>query len=537
MNGQTDLRHGLRIGRAEFLRSLRSYFGSTRRILGFFVVLLVLGGNALLSLPAVFLLARQVESVAAIPLFGPLATALPVGLLLLAALRTVERISGVDGEENLLTTVHPRALIVGLLLAELARLTLWFGVPIVLTAAVFAAGVGAPTLVVTTLVVVAPLICCTAVWGYALGMAVLRLLRRLPTVRRLAKVGGVLLFVAVIVGSQMAGQFAATTDVSLTSILTVLTVGPLTEYVALAFVGTPLSPPTGVGGVAVLVGWVALTPVGLVVAERQATALWFSDGPVRRERSAAADESARQPKHFSPPRPLAWHTAGHVAWGIIVRAIRKPQELVHLVAIVFFVGPVAGTLLQDGALNVPVLAGAGVVLGTYLSGATFGLNPLGDDRPQFPLLLLTAARPRTYVHGRIVAGLAVGVPVAVGVPLVAAALGGTPTVAAFAGFGLLSCLGAGLLAPGVGCLYPIYEERAVWGTETVSPSMLVVMGFMFATIIVTALGLVALWTLLGGGHLSVVVLVALGVFLLIVVGLPLVAYRYAVRRYRRYTVD
>lgn len=47
----------------------------------------------------------------------------------------------------------------------------------------------------------------------------------------------------------------------------------------------------------------------------------------------------------------------------------------------------------------------------------FGLNPLGDDRPQLPLILLTETAPGTFLRARVLAGLIVGLPFVVLVPL------------------------------------------------------------------------------------------------------------------------
>jgi hypothetical protein len=286
----------------------------------------------------------------------------------------------------------------------------------------------------------------------------------------------------------------------------------------------------------------------LAVAERQATALWFTDAPTRRRSSRQLDETGASKTtqsvrgtHFTPPRPFGQTTSGRIAWGVLVRAVRKPQELVHLLTLVFFAGPFVGTVVQTGGRGsmTPLVAGFGVVLGAYLSGAAFGLNPLGDDRPQFPLLLLTETPPRAYVDGRLAAGLAVGLPVAVVVPLLSLVFGGAPADGvAFALAGVVACLAAGLLAPGLGCLYPIYDERELWGTETVAPSMLVMMAYTFVVLSGSSIGLVVLWFALSGGlPLSPVVVAGLGGYLFVTAGVPLLSYWYALRRYRRFVFD
>ncbi|RDI69811.1 hypothetical protein [Halopelagius longus] len=534
MNLGRDVRHGARIGRAEFRRSVRQIRGDNRRLLGVGFAVLIFGMQIAFSLPVAYFAGRTARSVAAVPFLAPGAVILPAGLLLFAAFTTLERIGGVEAEDLLLTAVHPRAVVVGLIGAEIGRLAVWLGIPIAALAVAFAAGLGSPSLVVTAVLVLLPLLCCAAVWGYALGIAVLRVLRRLPGIRRVLKAVGILVFVVFVVGSQFAGQYIAERPVSVEGLLSAVTFEPLTDYVALAFLGTPLSRPMSPEAVAVLAALVALTPVGLAVASRQASELWLSDAP-RRERSRRTSSSAGG---FAPPRPFARTKSARIAWGTLVRAARNPQELNHLLMAIFFVGPFGGVFVQSGSLG-PLAAGVGVGLGTYLAGATFGLNPLGDDRPQLPLLLLTETPTRTLVRGRMLAGLAVGLPVAVLVPLASVAVGVSPSFAvAFAAAGVGLCVAAAAFAVGVGAAYPIYEEREVWGTETVVPSTLVMVTYMFVVGGGTAVGVVLLWFTLAG-HLGVTpaFVGGAGAYLLLACGVPLLSYRYAIRRYRDYTFD
>ncbi|EMA06439.1 hypothetical protein [Haloferax denitrificans] len=541
MSLRRDVRHGLRIGRAEFVRSVRGYASETRRVVGLLLLALVFGGNLLFSLPVVYVAGRRAQSVTEIPLFGLVATAVPVVLTLLATFRTLERIGRVEHESLVLTTVHPRAVVVGLIAAEVGRIGLWFGLPFAVVAATFTAGLGAPSLLVTAVAVVAPLACCTTVWGYAAGVAVLRGFERLPGVRRTLKVVGFVAMAGLVLVSQSFGRSLADGSLPVDTLAATLTFDPLADYLALAFVGTPLARPFSAPAVATLAAIVALTPVGLVVATRQASALWFTDHATGGDRGSAASAKA-DGSHggFSTPRPLAATKGGHVAWGLLVRGVRHPQKFTHLVMLVFFLGPLGTTIVQSSADGLgPILAASGAGLGTYLAGATFGLNPIGDDRPQFPLLLLTATAPRTLVRGRVLAGAILGVPVAAALPLATVALGTPPLSAvAFALVGVFMCLAAAAFAVGLGAAYPIYEEREFWGATTVVPSTLVLMAFMFVVGPGTVIGLVATWFGVTG-HLAPTPLLAagLGLYLLLTVGVSYGSYRYAIRRYRTYTFD
>ena len=536
MSLRRDLRDGLRIGRAEARRSVRRQLGNSRRLLGLGVAVLFFGGNLLFSLPGVYALGRTAQSLEALPLFGSTVTLVPLGLLGLAVFRTLERIGASDTEALLLTTVHQRAVVLGLIVAELCRLAAWFGPPLLAVVVAFALGLGAPALPVSATLVAVPVIAWTAVWGYAGGLALLRGLRRLPTVRSLLKAVGVLALVGLILASQLVGPYVIGREVSVASALAVLELGALSDYAALAFIGTRLGQPIPPGAVGVLGGLLVTTPLGLAVATRQATKLWFTDDT----RAGDADAKPASSGGFSVPRPFAWGTAGRIAWSLLVRARRNPAELSHLVMILFFVGPLGTTAVQSsGDALGPLVGASGVGLGTYLAGATFGLNPLGEDRPQLPLLLLTRADRPTLLRGRVVAGLAVGLPVAIIAPLASLALGTTPAASvALAAVGTGTCLAAALFAVGLGAAYPVYDERKFWGTETVVPSTLVMFGYIFVVGSGTVIGVVVTWFAVTGTlALTPLSGVGIGAYLLVTGGVSYGAYRYALGRYERYEIE
>jgi ABC-2 type transport system permease protein len=533
MSLRRDLRHGLRIGRAEFKRSVRQQLASRRQLIGLGVAVLFFGGNLLFALPTAYALGRAASSITTSPFFAAAATLVPVALFLLAVFRTLERIGKSDRADLLLATVHPRAVVVGLITAEIGRLTAWFALPLAAFVTTFALGLGAPSVPLLAGLVVLPIACWAAVWGYAAGLAILRGLQRLPTVRRTLKTGGVIVMLVVLVASQFVGQYVAEYEVSLAALLDGLSIPPLAEYIALAFLGTPLAEPVSPAALLVLAGLVATTPLGLVVATRQASTLWFTDAPTRDATKSATTSSGG----FQAPRPFAWRKAGRIAWGVLVRGVRNPGELGHLVMAAFFIGPLGTTVVQasSGSLG-PLVAGLSVGLATYLAGATFGLNPLGDDRPHLPVLLLTPTDPPTLVRGRVLAGLAIGCPVAVLGSLASILLGTAPGYAvAFAAVGLGMCLAAALFAVGLGAAYPIYEERQFWGTETIVPSTLVLMGYTFIVGIGTAIGLITTWYLITGHvALTPVLGIGLSIYLLLTIGPSYGLYRYALRRYRQY---
>ncbi|SDY85304.1 hypothetical protein [Halopenitus persicus] len=536
MSVRRDIRHGVRIGRAEFVRSVRRQIKNKRRLLGLSFAVLFFGGNLIFVLPTAYILGQTARSITTIPYLAPAATVLPVGILVLALFRTLERIGSSDTEDLLLTTVHPRAVVVGLIAAEVGRVTVWFGLPLGAVFLTFALGLGSPSLLLAVGLLLLPIVCWAAAWGYACGLALLRVFRRLPTIHRVLKVGGVVAMLGLVIASQFVGRYVVEEGVSIRAILELLTFAPLTDYVALAFVGTRLEQPTSVAALGVLGILLATTPIGLAVATRQASTLWFTDRPHSSESPAETTSTGG----FQAPRLFAWRKSGRIAWGILLRGVRNPGELGHLVMILFFIGPLGTTVVQSsGDALGPLVAGTGVGIGTYLAGATFGLNPLGDGRPQLPLLLLTTTETRTVVRGRVVAGLAIGIPIAVLGSLASGLLGTSPIYAiVFAVVGVGMCFAAALFAVGIGALYPIYEEREFWGTETVVPSTLVMMGYLFIVGGGTIIGLIVTWYTLTG-HISItpILSVSVGVYLLLTIGVSYGSYRYALRQYRGYTID
>lgn len=531
-----DVRHGLRIGRAEFVRSFRGYLGNTRRLVGLAIVVLFFGGSLLVGIPAAYFLGRTARSAAAIPFFAPAATALPVALVLLSMFRTLERIGNIEAEELMLLAAHPRAIVIGLITAEIGRLFLWFGFPLGGFIIAFALGVGSPLIVVSGGLIAIPLVCCAAVWGYASGIGVLRLLERLPSMRRFLKASGVLAMIGLVVASQFAGQFLVEADISIQQRLSVFTFDPLVEYIALTFIGTPIAGPISLHAGVVLAAVIVLTPIGLSVSTRQASALWFTE-------TVHSDATTRTPRSrggFSPPQPFAWSKAGRIAWGILLRGRRHPQELNHLLMAVFFIAPFGTAVVQLSSDAIgPIVAVVGVGLATYFSGAAFGLNPFGDEQSQFPLLLLTETSATTMIRGRLLSGIAIGFPFAVFGPLASVFFGLTVLQAAVTTvIGSAMCLTASMFAVGLGSAYPIYEEREFWGTKTVVPSTLVMTIYVFVVGPGTILGLLATWFAVTGNLvLTPVFSVFFSFYLLLTGGVSYASYRYAIRRYRRYSIE
>jgi hypothetical protein len=229
-----------------------------------------------------------------------------------------------------------------------------------------------------------------------------------------------------------------------------------------------------------------------------------------------------------------------MAWALLVRTKRRPQELSHLLFVLIMLGSMGAGLVQStGGLSGGITAALGTGLGVYLAGATFGLNPLGDEQVQLPFLLVTERRPHTIVRGRVLAGLAVGATVVVTLSTPSVALGLDPVAAAlFAVAGCVLCLPSAGLALGLGSAYPIDEQRNFWGVETVVPSQLVLSTHIFIVTPGTALGVFTAFEAASQwGDVSTLFAAWIGGYLLLTGGISYLAYRYAIRRHRRYEVN
>lgn len=120
------------------------------------------------------------------------------------------------------------------------------------------------------------------------------------------------------------------------------------------------------------------------------------------------------------------------------------------------------------------------------------------------------------------------------VPLVSIILGTLPShAAAFAVVGVGLCLTAAMFAVGIGSAYPIYETREFWGSESVVPSTLVMMGYPFVIS-----GLIVTWFAVTENLvLTPVFFIEFTMYLLLTVGVSYSSNRYAIRRYRQNTID
>ncbi|MFC5970534.1 hypothetical protein ACFPYI_04245 [Halomarina salina] len=538
-----DARHGRRIARVEVRRSVRGYFQQRSAKLGLAALVLIFGSVFVFGvLPAAYGVGRVVSTESQFPLLDALrqqTTSVVGTLLVIFALRTVERLSNVDNEELLLTTTSSRAVVFGLLLAEVTRLCLWFGPPLLLALGAFCLGAGTPLFAVSTLLALAPLVAFAAVFGYLLGICALYASRYVPLPSSLKTVAYPLLIGVVIVASQILPRLylSGSLPFTLDPLFDLLDASPFAAYGEFFLLGTPVARPVSPVAVAVLGALLAAVPVGLTVTARVVDRFWTTDAAVT---DGTGSEGTVEATPTRTPRPFAFSKAGRIGWHYLRQGGRSPRRFVHLFFVLFMLAPVASSVVESPDLLYLVAIAGSVVLGAFLSGSAFGLNPFGDDQAVLPLLLVTATPPRAFVRGRLVAGLAIGLPFVVLGPLVVALVGPQTLLEAvvYASFGLLLAVASATWGVGLGTAVPKFESRTMYGVETVTPSLLVLFGYNALVGLTGVLGLVLLGVALSEGVATSPLVIGVGaVAAAVLLATALGSYVYAVRRFRSYTLD
>jgi hypothetical protein len=302
----------------------------------------------------------------------------------------------------------------------------------------------------------------------------------------------------------------------------------------------PGAPLQAYGGVALVpIGGVA-TPLGVAVAATLGlVAVGGATVAVRAEaRLLEADEDDRAGTVASRgvPVPLDRSPSTRVAWRYLVRTRRNPATMSHLFPLAIGAFSFVGSLVATPDLAVTLGPGALLVAGGVLAGATYGLNPLGDDREQLPLILTSARSTATLLRGRAVAGGLIGLAlVAVALPIDATVnrLPGALARTAVAVPYVASATGTAL---GLGAALPVFERREYVNVDRAHPSLLLLFGFLLGGTVVGGAGLgLATWS--AGGADPALAAVGLTVYLAILAGTGVGGYVYAVRRFDGFDLD
>ena len=536
---KTDIRHGIGVARVELRRSLRKSFGTRKRqltVLAFvalFTPMLIFWGR--IAYTAGQEAAEQGRF--SLDILGIQLTLLVVVFVVMGALRVVQQ-GRPEGYSLLLTATSPRAVLVGLAVHSIIQLVGFVLLPTLLFAGGFSLGAGMPSILLTTVLAIVPLFTAVAMVGTVVGQLVVLGLLRSKLFRRASRVFGLFLLLVLMVLSYaaMAPVMGATEPLAHLSGVAL----PAVEYLTFVFLGTPFGPELNPGSLFIGASVLASIPLLFAVANRLAPRLWFADTTppnlMRRDESAAEaplDISGSGRGTFPPrhgPKSLS------VALGLWARWLRIPVRFSALFPLVIVLVTAVFSALNDPEQVPLVVGGALVFAGVYVSGAVFGLNPLGAAGEMRPMEFISATSPRTFVLGHVLAGLIGGTPIAVvGAGALAVAMGlSVPLAFVVVGIAVVLTAVSASVAMGIGSVLPSQDvTRTYRGYEVTTPSQWALVAYMGAVMFLLAIAAGgALLILLANdpGTSSPIFDAAAGLAVLMLLVLGYVGFRTAVRR-------
>ncbi|MFC6720658.1 type II CAAX endopeptidase family protein [Halobacteriaceae archaeon SHR40] len=550
---RTDLAVGVVVARAEIRDRFRRTT-SSRRKRALFVFL------ALFAVPGVVLFVRQAYAVGVLtregvgfPVVAAARNLLVPGMAILAVVAGLEAVQQLGNESVrplVLTSAPTRAVVIGKVLSLLASWLVLFGMGFSLVLA-YAAGARAPIFVLSIIAAGLPIFVLVLLSGLAVGYLLWLGVDRIGLSKSYQQLLTATLYIVVLggiyAGSSLLGEGAAEGGIR-----ELLPTGeplvPIGWYADLFFLGSPMEPTIGMqtlGAVLTVTVAIGLT-FGLVV--RLAPRYWYATPG----ESESADASAQiQPGEFDEtPGEGIGRTADSVfgrsrtlraALGYTRSSVRDPGQFVYLFYYLFPVAPVLAQQAVGNPALFPTTAGATlIVLGVWLAGGVFCLNPLGAEGTMLSQLVLAPAPAETFVHARLLAGTLLGLVVSVsGLAVVTATVSAVTPTLALLGLGFLACtvLTSAAFALGIGSVLPKFEAVEIFeSVETLAPSIFaaVIHGFV-ATLLLAGgfAGTLAVgWT---GSPLSIPA--RIGVVVVFVAAIGVIAdgsRRYAAARLRDY---
>lgn len=529
---RSDLRPARVLARAELRARARQLRGNRRRLaatallaLQFVVVL------PAMAAPLLHSLGRDLGS--GDPRIGLVGAAVGLaaagGLYVGGAGTVVEnRVGAVDPLAR--TSMSPAAVVLGRQGAELGVFAAMVVPPALVALGLVGVGAGSPVPPVVLALALLPVALVGTFAGRTAGAA----LTVHPAVARLstwAKVVGALAVMAVaFVGTQLLVRGTIEEGSGgLGALVPVLLPGrPLQAYAAVVL--APLGGGPDALGLAVAGGVVLALPASAVLAVRVEAATLGRD--------AVAEASGSTAGSRAVPPVFDRRPEGRVAWRYLCRTARDPRMLSHLAPLLFGLMGAAPSLASEPTRLVHLGPDAALAFGAVLAGATFCLNPLGDERDQLPLVLTSAPSTAVVLRGRAVAGVAVGLALALGVGVPLGLLAGAPAlVVGRAALAVLFCTGAAFGALGLGALVPRFERREYMNVERAHPSMVAVLGFGFGTTVLVAVAAVLLRVTVDGGPSPTALAVGWAVVAALVLGGGVAGYRYAVCTFDALVLD
>lgn len=568
--------HAVRIARVEVVRAVRKHTDDAASaaglaVLGLLVAATAAGGGSLARVAG-----RQLRTggeLTTLPVVAGLRGAVALFWLLAVgtlSARAFGRRGSVDAAAGRLVVVPTREVAAGLVLSEVVLAVAWTVVPALAVGAGLALGSGTAAPAAAVPVAVVALVATAGAVAYPAGLAVRHVVTRFPVVAR-HRNALVVLVVLGYIGLLVSG----TLDRVALALFEPMQRTPAGWFADLALVGAPGVAPSAARAAGALALPLVVAPPSVAAATLVAGRHWFSDhvlaGDDRRPDAApgageatgghlqAADrgrEAAPGVRGLGRLRDAIERAVGRSTAALVVlayrRAYRAPLKLLYAAYPLFLAVGFAPSVLESG--RVPAAAPVAMLLFVaWGAGTAFVLNPLGDQGAGLPAALLSSVTGRSFVAAHVLASLLVAVPlgvVATAAVAWASPLGPGESVVAVAAAPAVATLGSAV-AVGIGTAFPRFEAVNVTrSTEAVVPSrtaFLLFTGYLLATtgagalvagpaartVVAALLSAVApAWLALAPGDLLVVAGVALAASALA----PVVAYRYAVARFERYTL-
>ncbi|WP_233553981.1 hypothetical protein [Halococcus sp. IIIV-5B] len=449
----------------------------------------------------------------------PIARSIVLGVcgyvVFITGVRTVQNQNALDAPAGILTATSPAAAAVGLLLADYAVVAGIAVLPLVVAGLLFALGAGTPVSVVVAPVVLLAALALGVVLGFVLGLVIKTVISRSAVIARLKTVLSIALFLA-----YLAVLWSGGLDSVFGQAFAVVQRTPLGWITDLALFGTP-DPAIGVVRPAVAaVTLVVAVPLLTWVVVRLDRGLWYRDsvqpghggGSILGGRSSATSNTSESGSAETTALSVPTAETDVLATGVSDRlfgervsrptlrvaqkswrrAYRAPMKLQYAVVPVFFLVDPIRRSVESGTVA-PVLPAAVAIYGAWATGASFTLNPLGDEGAVLPVTLTTPVSGEQVLSGLMLAGLVVGAPVTAVVATGLGILSPLDVVGSVAVglLGVVLCVGACAVGAGVGTAYPKFERtRISRSRKAVVPSLSAFLVYSLALLAVSLPGLV-----------------------------------------------
>ncbi|KZN22560.1 hypothetical protein A4G99_19015 [Haladaptatus sp. R4] len=555
------IRHSVRIGFTDYRRTVRKFRYNPTRLLFLGVGLLGvgIGFGGIGVLYAVLLRSMERPIVLSDTFRGTVV--IGWALVIFLTQRSISLRTRLDAEAFVLTTVSDRAAVGGLLIAELLRSVTYLFLPTTLAVGIVIYAFRTPLSVLFVPLAVMAFTASAVAIGYVFGFGKALLFTRSRFANRYAtELGALSVVVAIAIYLIIQLAIFESSDVSKVAWI------PIGWFIDLALLGTPVVVSLGraVGG---LLGALVVILGGITITECLATTYWHTESTVHLVDDTNIGHGVKTLADALSPLLIPRFTsvpAYRVSQLAMLRFRRAPRRLSLLFVVVLTVGTTLSNVVVQtdkvSAFVPPVCA----LFVPWFAGATFGLNPLGDEGPLLPTTLTSSISGRQFVRGLMLPGLLFGLPLAALSTLVAAIFSPyTPWERL--GLVILSVVLTGFataVAPAVGIRFPRFSALLPGRSrEDVSPGLTAMSVY---SVLVSGLGGIAIVALLApailadlvvsfgvdlpvswlhstGWHsLSILSTIARVLFVVILVaalGVGAVAYRYAARSFDDYTLQ